>query len=218
MLKATFFVLFSFLSFEMSFAAEVLSNDYQLHIEKANAGDAESQFKIGSAFDTGNGVPRDGEKAMEWYLSAAKSGMAEAQNSVGSGLQAEKKYKEAFMWYTKAAEQNHLVALNNLAYLYDLGLGTKQDRKKAFELYVKSANLGWPEAMWNLANMYGAGSIGEKDLYSACIWSLRAKKYAVPNNEKLNATIARTVSYLERTLGSGEFIKCQTESEAWSPK
>jgi len=218
MLKATFFVLFLFFSFEMSCAAEELSNDYKLLIEKANAGDAESQFKIGSVFDTGNGVPRDGEKAMEWYLRAAKGGMAEAQNSVGSGLQAEKKYKDAFMWYTKAAEQNHLVALNNLAYLYDLGLGIKQDRKKAFELYVKSANLGWPEAMWNLANMYGAGSIGKKDLYSACIWSLRTKKYAEPNNEKLNAIIVRIVPYLESRLSSGEFIKCQTESEAWSPK
>lgn len=218
MLKSIFFVLFSFILFEISFAEEVLSDDYQLLIEKANAGDAESQFKIGSAFDTGDGAPKDGEKAMKWYLKAAKSGMAEAQNSVGSVLQAEKKYKEAFVWYTKAAEQNHLVALNNLAYLYGLGLGAKQDRKKAFELYLKSANLGWPQAMWNLANMYGAGSIGEKDLYSACIWSLRAKKYAESNNARLNETIARTVPYLERTLSSSEFIKCKTESEAWSPK
>lgn len=210
-------VLFSFLFSEISFAAEVLSNDNQILIEKAKAGDVEAQFKIGSAFDTGSGAPRDGAKAMKWYLKAANNGMAEAQNSVGSVLQAKKKYKEAFVWYTKGAEQNHLVALNNLASLYDLGLGTKQDRNKGFELYVKSANLGWPEAMWNLAKMYGAGSLGEKDLFSACIWTHRAKKYADPSNEELNATIARTVPYLERTLGNDEFNKCQTESEAWNP-
>jgi TPR repeat protein len=205
-------------SLATSLTAEYLSKENSNLIEKAKSGDAEAQFKIASAYDSGSGAPRDGSKAMKWYLMAANSGMAEAQNSVGSVFQAEKKYKKAFKWYAKAAEQNHIVAINNLAYLYDLGLGVKQDRKKGFELYLKSANLGWPQAMWNLANAFGAGNLGEKDFYSACVWSLRAKKYAEPADEKLKVALGRTIPYLERTLNSDEFKKCASEAEAWSPQ
>ena len=201
-----------------SFAAESLSKENKILIEKAKSGDAEAQFRIASAYDSGRGAPRNGAKAMEWYLMAANNGMAEAQNSVGSGRQSEKKYEEALVWYTKAADQNHPLAINNLAYLYDLGLGVKQDRRKGFELYLKSANLGWAEAMWNLANMYGAGNIGEKDLYSACVWSLRAKKYAEPDNDRLHNAMKGIVPYLERTLNNEEFKKCENEAEAWVPQ
>ena len=221
MLKIKFFaliVLFFLLPFEKSIAVESLSKENHILVEKAKAGDNDAQFKLASAYDTGNGAPRDGAAAMNWYLLAAKGGMAEAQNSVGSGLQAKEEYKEAIVWYTKAAEQNHLVAINNLAYLYDLGLGVKQDRQKGFELYLKSANLGWPEAMWNLANMFGAGNVGDKDLYSACVWSLRAKKFAKSENERLNTAMKGIVPYLEKTLKSKKFEKCENEANVWAPQ
>jgi len=221
MLKIKYLLLVSLLtplSLATSLAAEYLSKENSILIEKAKAGDVEAQFKIASAYDSGSGAPRDGSKAMKWYLMAANGGMAEAQNSVGSVFQAEKKYKKAFKWYAKAAEQNHIVAINNLAYLHDLGLGVKQDRKKGFELYSKSANLGWPPAMWNIANAFGAGNLGEKDFYSACVWSLRAKKYAEPDDDKLKVAVGRTIPYLERTLNSDEFKKCESEAEAWSPQ
>ncbi|MFT4940834.1 MAG: TPR repeat protein [Paraglaciecola sp.] len=221
MLKIEFvilIVLFFLLPFEKSIAAEYLSEENKILLEKAGSGDTDAQFKIASAYDTGVGAPRDGSAAMNWYLMAAKGGIAEAQNSVGSGLQAKEKYQEALVWYTKAAEQNHLVAINNLAYLFDQGLGVKQDRQKGFELYLKSANLGWPEAMWNIANMYGGGNIGDRDLYSACIWSLRAKKFAEPGNERLNSALKGIVPYLEKTLKSKKFKKCENEAEAWAPQ
>ena len=205
------------LPLELCFAAETLSPEIQILIEKAKAGDTDAQFKIASAYDSGNGAPRDGKKAMKWYLKAAEAGMAEAQNSVGSGLQAEKQYSKALTWYAKAAQQNHPIAINNLAYLYDLGLGVKQDRLKGYELYLTAANLGWAEAMWNIANLYGAGNLGDVDLHLACIWTLRAKKYAESNDERLNAGITRTVPYLQKILKPEAFIKCQTDAEDWKP-
>lgn len=195
-----------------------LSSETKALIAKADAGDAEAQFRVGTAYDTGNGAPRSGEQAMKYYLMAAEQGHVEAQNSVGSGLQAEERYSEALAWFERAAAQGHALATNNLAYLYDLGLGVKQDRRKGFELYSRAADLGWAESMWNIANMYGAGQLGEIDLVSACVWTMRARRYADPNDQRLQSQLTRIMPYLERTLSSDDMAKCKQEADAWAPK
>src|SRR5713226_4650971 len=110
--------------------------------ERAESGDPAAQWRLGSLYDTGQGVPRDGAETEKWYRRAADSGYADAQNSLGSIYQADHRYSDAVGWYQKAADQGHALALNNLAYLYDLGLGVTQDRRHAFELYMKAANRG----------------------------------------------------------------------------
>ena len=185
--------------------------------QKAQAGDKDAQFRLGNAYDSGAEVPRDGAEAMKWYMRAAAAGHAEAQNSVGSGLQAEKRYEEARVWYERAAAQGHALATNNLAYLYDLGLGVKQDRQKGFELYSRAADLGWAEAMWNLANMYGAGQLGQKDLDMACVWTLRAVRFANPKDKQRFAPAFRAAGFFERQFPAEKLSACKQKSEAWSP-
>lgn len=184
----------------------------------ASAGDADAQFALGAAYDFGNGVKPNGTLAEHWYSKAAEQGHAEAQNSLGSGYLAEEKYPEALVWYQKAAAQNHPMAINSLAYMYDLGLGVPQDRSRAHALYVKSANLGEPEAMWNLANMYGAGQIGEEDVYQACIWTFRAKKFTNQSRVALNKNMQGVFPYLKDSLSSEQYTSCQQEANKWSPK
>lgn len=187
-------------------------------MDKATAGDAVAQFAVGNAYDSGRGAPRDGEQAMRWYKAAAEQGHAEAQNSVGSGLQADRKYSEARIWYEKAAAQNHALATNNLAYLYDLGLGVTQDRQRALSLYSRAADLGWAEAMWNIANMYGAGQLGQPpDLMTACIWTLRAGKYAGPEERELLAHVRRVTPMLEHNLSAAQMGSCRDQAQSWSP-
>jgi TPR repeat protein len=155
---------------------------------------------------------------MRWYTAAAEQGHAEAQNSVGSGLQADKKFAEARQWYEKAAGQNHALATNNLAYLYDLGLGVAQDRQRAFQLYSQAADLAWAEAMWNLANMYGAGQLGKPpDLVQACIRTLRASRFAGSEEHQLHAQVKRVTPMLERRLSSADMESCRQQAQAWSP-
>lgn len=187
-------------------------------LQKAKAGDMSAQFRLANAYDNGSGVPRDGKEAMRWYKAAAEQGYAEAQNSVGSGLQAEKNYAEARAWYEKAAARNHALATNNLAYLYDMGLGVPQDRQKAFSLYSRAADLGWPEAMWNIANMYGAGQLGQPpDLLSACVWALRAGKFAAPAERQLLSQVNRVTPLMERRLSSAQMMSCREQAESWTP-
>ncbi len=68
-------------------------------IKKADSGDMSAQFAVGSAYDFGKGAPRDGEKAKKYYLMAAEQGHVEAENSLGSGYEAEGNYIEAASWY-----------------------------------------------------------------------------------------------------------------------
>jgi hypothetical protein len=203
---------------DVTIADWFLSAEIKTLIAKADAGNADAQFRVGSAYDTGNGAPRSGENAMKYYLMAAEQGHADAQNSVGSALQAEEKFSEAFGWYERAVAQGHALATNNLAYLYDLGRGVKQDRRKGFELYSRAADLGWAESMWNIANMYGAGHLGEIDMVSACIWTMRARRYANPIDQRLQSQFNRIMPYLERTLSSENFVMCKQKADSWTPK
>ena len=47
-----------------------------------------------------------------------------------------------FYWYTKAANNNHAAACNNLADMYERGVACNQDIQKALSLYKKAAELG----------------------------------------------------------------------------
>ena len=123
-----------------------LTAEVQALLAKAMAGDPLAQYRVGVAYDYGRGAPADPVVAMKWYRTAADAGYADAQNSVGSLLQAEAKFAEAFEWFEKAAAQEHPRAVSNLAYLYESGQGVAQDARKAFELYTRAANLGFGDA------------------------------------------------------------------------
>jgi len=183
--------------------------------QKAKAGDTEAQYRLATAYDSGQGVRRSGRKAKKWYLIAANRGHLESQNSIGSIFQAEKNYRKAFEWYKKAAAESHLVALSNLGYLYDQGFGIEQSRIKAEELYIASANLGWADAMFNLANLYGAGFLGETDLVQAYAWCSRCSKYSQSQNTTKRA--AECILYLNQNMSEQEIEHAREIASNWSP-
>lgn len=176
-------------------------------------GDVSAQLELGQRFDLGNGVRRNKKKAEHWYRMAAEAGNAEAQNSVGSMLQAQRKYGEAHDWYEKAAEQGHPQGTNNLAYLYDLGLGVSQDRARGKELYLKAANLGWGEAMWNLANMAVLGQVGPVDLYAGCVWVQRALRSEQAHKGDLRYYAEQGMQELRTRLAPEEIDRCMDEAD-----
>ncbi|TCK18569.1 hypothetical protein DFR30_1848 [Thiogranum longum] len=190
--------------------------EVQKLIAKAESGDTEAQFKLGAAYDYGKGVRSDGNEAKKWYRKAAEAGHAEAQNSLGSGYQADKQYEEAIIWYEKAAKQNHALATNNLGYLHDLGLGVPKDRQKGYALYLRAAELGWAESMFNLGQMYGSGQLGQADMVKGCMWAIRALKYSKHGRVKEQA--AGTVKYCKQTLSTEDYKKAEQDANSWSPQ
>ena len=74
----------------------------------ADKGDAESQYKLGTAYDEGFGVPKNYTEAFKWFRLAAEQGHAHSQFRVGdmymSGEGIAKNDGEALKWFRKAAE------------------------------------------------------------------------------------------------------------------
>lgn len=112
----------------------------------------------------GEGEINEGYKIME---QAAEVGYAEAQYQLGCSI-IEMKYNkpisEGVMWMTKAADQNHIFALNNLAICYQTGEGVEVDYARALRLLEKAAELGDMMAYYNIGQAYIFGLGVKKDL------------------------------------------------------
>jgi hypothetical protein len=72
--------------------------------------------------------------------------------------------------------------------------------------------------MWNLANMYASGQMGAPDLVSACVWTLRAQRYALPTDRDVRERSARVTPFLEHNLSAGEMASCRQQAADWRPQ
>ena len=120
--------------------------------EKAmEAGDVEGQYCLGITYYLGHGVPQDYMHALSYIQAAAESGLSAAQAQLGYMYQAGEALSDpdpakAVEWFRKAADQNNVTAIRNLAAMYEKGLGVPQDKKQAIELYTQASRLsalGW---------------------------------------------------------------------------
>lgn len=100
----------------------------------AEQGDMEAQFNLGVAHY--NGIEKEG----------------------GKGYTAiESNYNKALEWLTKAAEQGHAGAQNNLGLMYKEALNVLQNDYEAFEWFTKAAEQGHADAQNNLGLLYRDG-------------------------------------------------------------
>ena len=80
-----------------------------------------------------------GEKMREREFTLAKRGAAWAQFRVGvtyeDGKGVSKDYRQAFMWYRRAAEQGYEGAQFNLGVMYEAGRGVPKDLVQAYAWY-----------------------------------------------------------------------------------
>ena len=98
-------------------------------------GNTTAQFKLGSMFNGGIGVPQDYVEALRWYRLAATQGNLEAQGQVGAiynyGNGVPQDYVEALRWYRLAATQGNAFSQNQLGLMYLMGQGVAQDNVRA---------------------------------------------------------------------------------------
>lgn len=165
---------------------------------KAEKGDAQSQYALGSAFDFGLLVPKDHAEAVRWYRKAAEQNHPEAQYWLGvcyaTGQGVAKDEDEAVKWYRRAAEQGYAAAEFNLGVCYDNGRGVAKDEAEAVKWYRKAAEQGhadaqsaeavrWyrkaaeqghAQAQYNLGGRYATGDGVAKDEIGAAKWYRKA--------------------------------------------
>ena len=100
----------------------------------------------------------------------AVMGNADAQNALGEYYYNQKRFKKAFSWYKKSAEQGFAQAQCQLGYCYHKGYGCDQDDCKAFEWYTKSTEQGYAPAQLNLGCCYDEGKGCDQDYNKAFEW------------------------------------------------
>lgn len=95
---------------------------------KAQNGDLEAQFNLGTMYYFGEYVDKDYKEAIKWWRNIAELGDVRAQFYLGvmyaHGWGVTQNYKEAVKWYRKAAEQDYVAAQCNLGYMYSKGVGS----------------------------------------------------------------------------------------------
>lgn len=85
--------------------------------QAAEQGDARAQVNLGLMYERGDGVPKDGREAAQWYRRAAEHGEAMGQNNLGvmyeRGDGVPKDLVFAYMWFNLSAAQGVELARSN---------------------------------------------------------------------------------------------------------
>lgn len=91
---------------------------------------------------------------------------------------------EGLGWFSKAAAQGHLMALNMVGRCYDLGWGTKVDKARAAECFRIAAERGLDWGMYNYATALALGEGLAEDKAAALAWFEKAA--AMGNAKAIN--------------------------------
>jgi uncharacterized protein len=154
------------------------SNDTDLLVAAAEAGDAIAQFRLAEAYREGDNRPQDFEAALQWYRAAAEQGHVNAQNNLGSmylnGMGTPRDVEEAIRWYRAAADQGQADAELNLGIQYREGEGVPQDEVQAFDWFQRAALSGCKEAMSEVGIAYRFGSGVPQSFEEAASWHVDA--------------------------------------------
>ena len=104
---------------------------------------ARAQSRLGMLYYRGLGVPRDYEKARQYWERAAANGDDDARFSIGSlyheGTHVARDYGKALALWESAALNGHGDAQFNLGILYYVGMGVPLDYRQARYWFKKAA-------------------------------------------------------------------------------
>ncbi|MBQ3811098.1 MAG: sel1 repeat family protein, partial [Kiritimatiellae bacterium] len=157
-------------------------------LARAEAGDAEAQFKVGNCYLHGNGVERNDALAAEWYLKSAEQGYARGEYKLGvsflRGDGVETNLVAAFEWMKKSADHDYPLAWFALGTFYEEGTGVEKDGAEALRWYRKAA-----ESDHGQARAFAQNSVGrcyrfgigiERNEQEALVWYLKSAEAGNP--------------------------------------
>jgi len=119
-------------------------------------------------------------------------------------------------WYTKAAEGGLAQGQYNLATMYELGEGMKQDYVKASEWYQKSADQGYSQAQISLGTLYHQGKGVAQDLVKAHLWYSLAAKQLEAGTQKDRAVKNR--DNVLKHMNPKQIVEAQQMASTWKAK
>lgn len=121
-------------------------------------------------------------------LARANAGDAAAQLQVAdvyaAGKDSKPDYKQAAVWYRKAADQGNLAAEVHLADFYRDGRGVTRDMTQATDWYRKAGDAGDVSAQGSLGILYSLGTGVARDDVEAYYWLCLAASQKGPNQAR----------------------------------
>ncbi|CAJ1931766.1 unnamed protein product [Cylindrotheca closterium] len=135
---------------------------------------------IANCYFEGNGVEKETKLGLAWLKAAFELG-----NDVDAAYETALIHEyghhrvhvdvvAAAEWFQKAAEQNHVEAMSELALCYELGCGLEQNDEIALDWYTKAANLGHITSKYSVGEAFEeARGVPQSD-EEACLWYYRA--------------------------------------------
>ncbi len=132
----------------------VSSDNFKKDKLSCEDGNPKDCYNLGISYHYGKGVEKNKQKAVKWYLKAAKQGLANAQGNLANmyrdGKGVEQNYQEAIKWYLKSAKQGYANAQYNLGFRYENGEGVEKDSKESVKWFTKAAKQGHANAQKKL--------------------------------------------------------------------
>ena len=147
-------------------------------VSRASRGDANAQVLLGSCYSNGKGIAKDLQEAIGWLQKAANQGNADGYYYLSKCYSAGS--SEQKVWFQKALDMKHPVALCDQASTYDYAVRTidqphpDPDGTKATKFYRESAERGYTWAQIRLAGRCLDGKGIAKDSTEAVKWYRKA--------------------------------------------
>ncbi|XP_030897665.1 protein sel-1 homolog 2 [Leptonychotes weddellii] len=152
------------------------------------------------------------EKALYYFLKAAKAGSANAMAFIGKmylegNAAAPQNNATAFKYFSMAASKGNAIGLHGLGLLYFYGKGVPVNYAEALKYFQKAAEKGWPNAQFQLGFMYYSGSGVWKDYKLAFKYFYLASQSGQP----------LAIYYLAEmyATGTGVLRSCRTAVELY---
>jgi TPR repeat protein len=151
------------------------AGNVRLAIEKfeqgARLGDTRSMYFLAIIYDTGAGVPADGNRAKHLLRTAATAGDIDAEYFLYQVLSrndaSQEERQEAIKWLAEAANRGLLDAQVTIGAAYRQGKGVRKDPLEARKWFEAAATQGSGYAHFNLGLMYSWKELGAQDLDAA---------------------------------------------------
>ena len=129
-----------------------LEEGFQWFLKAAEMDNPAAQFQVGCHYLHGKGVDLDYDQAFKWFSLSADKGDSCSQNSLGTmylrrqcpqaeDMDNDLRLRLGWEWLLKAAAQNSVAGLYNLAGMYLKGVYVKEDKDMAISLYRMAEKL-----------------------------------------------------------------------------
>jgi len=202
------------LSLMMSACVTVTTNRADSVQSRAEAGNAESQYKMGLRYTNGQGVRQDYAKAVKWFNEAAMQGHAGAQYFSGvaynTGRGIRQNHQTAAKLFVLAADQGHAKAQFQIGEAFINGKGVKYDPRWALRWYEMAAMQEHSGSMFMLGVAYASGLGVKTNNMTAWKWLDLASLHKYPQ-----ADIAR--ERVASKMKKGQIRRAANNSASWKP-